>query len=96
MLIVPRLCHNTETAIKLTVRLMRSMDKTTMNLTSLHCTVNNVKEKLWGKWEIPPEDQILMFRGLRLLDTCTLSECDIQTGSILELIVPEHCKCNIM
>ena len=45
------------------------MDKTTMTLTSLHCTVNDVKGKLLGKWEIPPEDQILMFRGLKLLDT---------------------------
>ena len=72
------------------------MEKTTMTLTSLHCTVNDVKEKIQHKWEIPPEDQILMFRGLKLLDRCMLSECDVLTGSTLELIVPEHCKCNII
>jgi len=64
-----------------------------MTLKSLHCTVNDVKEKLRDRWEISPEDQILMYHGLKLSDMCTLLECDILTGSTLELIVPEHCKC---
>lgn len=83
----------TEATVKLTVRLLRSMEKTTMNLTSLLCTINEIKEKLQDKWEIPPEDQILMFHGLKLLGECTLSDSDVPAESTLDLIVPEHCKC---
>ena len=76
------------------VKLMRSMESMQLNLDSMaQSTVNDVKEKLQKRWNILPQDQTLMHRGMKLLDEYRLSDCGVVEGSELKLVVSAHCEC---
>eukprot|EP00438_Fugacium_kawagutii_P011833 Skav236775 [mRNA] locus=scaffold1361:32085:49540:+ [translate_table: standard] len=48
-------------------------------------TVASVKEQIWEKEQIPPEQQVLYFAGKALRDECAVSDYEIQSECTLEL-----------
>jgi ubiquitin len=50
-------------------------------------TIENVKQKINEKEDVPPEQQRLVFEGIQLEDGRTLSEYHINQGAILHLIL---------
>ena len=73
---------------------MRSMETVQLKLNSMaQSTSIDVKEKLQKRWNISPQDQILMHNGIKLPDEYKLSDCGVVEGSELELVVLENCEC---
>ena len=75
------------------VRLMWSMESMQLKLDSMaQSTVIDVKEKLQKRWNILPQDQTLMHKGIKLPDDYRLSDCGVVEESELELVVSAHCE----
>ena len=53
-------------------------------------TIENVKTKIEDEEDIPPDKQMLIFRGQKLNDGYTLSEYNIVVKSEIHLILNEH------
>uniref|UniRef100_UPI0039E1FEA1 ubiquitin variant R10 n=1 Tax=synthetic construct TaxID=32630 RepID=UPI0039E1FEA1 len=49
-------------------------------------TILEVKEKIYEKTGIPPEDQILIYKGKVLEDSKTLADYNIQENDVLYLV----------
>ena len=78
---------------EVTVKLMRSIKTVRLDLSAVtQCTVIDVKEMLQKKWGILPQDQTLMFDGLKLPEECKLFDCGVVDKSELELVVSSYCK----
>ena len=50
-------------------------------------SIRNVKRNIHQSYQYPPDRQRLVFNGKRLEDDCSLSDYNIQNGSILHLVL---------
>lgn len=50
-------------------------------------SIRNVKRNIHQSCQYPPDRQRLVFNGKRLEDDCSLSDYNIQNGSILHLVL---------
>jgi len=49
--------------------------------------IDHVKQLIENENGVPPDQQRLVFNGKQLESGCSLSECNIQNGSILHLVL---------
>lgn len=50
-------------------------------------SIRNVKRNIHQSYQYPPDRQRLVFNGKRLEDDCSLSDYNIQNGSLLHLVL---------
>ena len=50
-------------------------------------SIRNVKRNIHQSYQYPPDRQRLVFKGKRLEDDCSLSDYNIQNGSVLHLVL---------
>lgn len=73
--------------IKIFVRIITG--KTINLMMSRSDTIENVKAKVEEKEGIPIDKQIILLDGRRLRDHRTLADCEIQNGSLVDLMLPQ-------